>query len=229
MDVVAKNIRFYKLDANGNVVQKFRGLVSLGDIGMTKSNIDTDDFDKEYMTKTGGKPNIEDIEINTKIDPISHGVIIADCLANEDNWYGVEYPEGVKDLSCKVKGNVLSWRDTGFTGNSLLNTVFTLGINDYDEWMPPEYKQVTGITPASTEVSITGLAQTSELAVTFAPVDATDKDLFVASSNTAIATVAVTDVGEITITSVAAGSCVVTIISADGGFVATVDVTVKAQ
>ena len=228
MDIVAKNIRFYKLDAAGNVLQKFRGLVALGDIGMTKSNIDTDDFDKEYMTKTGGKPNIEDIEITTKIDPISHGVIIADCLENEDNWYGVEYPAGAKELSCKVKGNVLSWRDTGFTGNTLLNTVFSLGINDYDEWTAPAYKQVTGITPASTDVDIAGLAVNRVVAITFAPVDATDKDLFVASSNTAIATVAVTDVGAITIKSVALGTCVVTVISADGGFVATIDVTVTA-
>lgn len=227
MDVVAKNIRLYKLNSTGTtVVQKFRGLVSLGDIGMTKSNIDTDDFDKKYMTKTGGKANIEDIEITTKIDPISHNVIITDCEANEDNWYGVEYPVGVKELSCKVKGNILAWKDTGFTGNTLLNTVFTLGINDYDSWTPPEYKEVTGITPAATTKEIVA-GQTDTVVITFAPADATDKDLFVASSDTTKATATVAN-GTVTITAVAVGTAKITVISADGGFVATIDVTVNA-
>ena len=160
MDIVASKIRLYKLNNDGGVVQKFRGLVTLGDIGMTKPSIDTDDFDKKYTSKTGGKPNIEDVEVNTKVDPISHDVIVTDFISNENSWYGIEYPDGVKELSCKVQGNILSWKDTGFTGNSLINTVFNLGINDYDYWTPPVYKLVTGITPESDSIDIVGVGGT---------------------------------------------------------------------
>lgn len=226
MDIVASKIRLYKLNNDGGVVQKFRGLVTLGDIGMTKPSIDTDDFDKKYTSKTGGKPNIEDVEVNTKVDPISHDVIVTDFISNENSWYGIEYPDGVKELSCKVQGNILSWKDTGFTGNSLINTVFNLGINDYDYWTPPVYKLVTGITPESDSIDIVGVGGTENVMVTVEPADATDKDLFVSSSNTSIATVTVSKQGTVTIKAVALGTCVVNVMSADGGFLANINVTV---
>lgn len=227
MDIVAKHVRFYKLNNVGEVVHKFRGLVSLGDFGMSKDSIDTDDFDKKYKTTTGGKTKIDAMDITTKVDTISHNVVVSDFANDVEGWYGLEYPDGIKELSCKLKGNIMNFKDTGFSSNGLINTTFNIEYNDFDSWTPPEYVEVKGLTLTDVEpVMLSEIGATSVVEYTLAPDNVTDKGVFVGTDNNKVATVKVVE-GGIEVTAVGEGTTRVDIVTADGGFVANVNVTVS--